>query len=78
MANTREEAITLFEKIEEIKENKKNILILTLFDKTDIEVKLLSLNSTRSENDFSCTIVTFTNNINDATSYDIYDIKDVN
>ena len=74
MENTKEEAIALFEKIEEIKENKNNNLILTLFDKTELEVKLKSLNSKISENNFSCTLVTFTNNANETTSYDIYDI----
>lgn len=78
MKNTKEEAIALFEKIEEIKENKNNILILTLFDKTDLEVKLKSLNSKISETNFSCTLVTYTNNMNETTSYDIYDISDVN
>lgn len=78
MENSKEEAIALFEKIEEIKENKNNSLILTLFDKTELKVKLKSLNSNISENNFSCTLVTFTNNMNETTSYDIYDINDVN
>jgi len=78
MTNTKEQAIALATKATESLDKKRREFEFTFFDNTKINVRVLNINSTIIENGFSCSIITFTTDINKTTTYNIYDIKDIN
>lgn len=76
--NTKQQAITLSCKINNIIDPNKGILNLTFFDNSNKKVMLLKKTSNLTFDGFTCKLDTFTNDINDVTTYDIYEIMDVN
>lgn len=76
--NTKEEAIKLSTKVDELIELKKGELTLTMFDNTKINVRLLHKMSNWTPGEFTCILKIFTNDINQTTLYDIYNLKNVN
>lgn len=76
--NSRKQAIVVSLKIDELIDPNKGILRLTFFDNSNIKVRFLRMTSNLTFDEFTCKLDTFTNNINDVTTYDIYDIMDVN
>lgn len=77
MRNTKEKAIALSSKLSETLDDKKGEFTFTFFDNTKIAVRVLNMTSTTDANGFNCFITTFTNDINQTTRYDIYNIKDI-
>ncbi len=76
--NTKEQAIKLCTKVDELIEVKKGELTFTMFDNTKINVRLLHKMSNWTPCEFTCILKIFTNDINQTTLYDIYKLKDVN
>jgi hypothetical protein len=76
--NTKEQAIKLATKATDNLDKKKGVFTLTFFDDTKKEVRVLNINSNLDKDGFSCVLTTFTNDINNTTRYDIYDLKDIN
>lgn len=75
--NTQEQAIILATKATNTLDKNKGEFSLTFFDDTTRKVKILNINSSYNESGFSCSLTTFTNDINDTTRYDIYELKDI-
>jgi hypothetical protein len=75
--NTRQQAINLSSKVDGLLDKKKGILKLTFFDNTHVKVRFLRMTSNLTATEFQCKMDTFTNNIHDVTTYDIYDILDI-
>ena len=75
--NTQEQAIILATKATNKLDKNKGEFSLTFFDGTTQKVKILKLNSSYNESGFSCSLKTFTNDINNTTHYDIYELKDI-
>ena len=76
--STKEQTIKLTNKATQILDQKKYVLTLTFFDNTKKDVKVLNINSNLDNNEFSCFLTTFTTDMNKTTTYDIYNLKDVN
>jgi len=76
--NTRQQAIAISEKINRLIDPNKGFLRLTFFDNSNIKVMFLRKTSSLSFDEYTCKLDTFTNDINNVTTYDIYDIMDVN
>ena len=76
--NTKEQAITLATKATNILDQNNGEFTLTFFDDTTKKVRILNINSAYNENRFSCSITTFTTDINSTTRYDIYELKNIN
>ncbi len=76
--NTKEQEIKLCTKVDELNELKIGELTFTMFDKTKINVRLLHKMSNWTPDEFTCILKIFTNDINQTTLYDIYNLKDVN
>lgn len=76
--NTRQQAITISRKIDSLIDPNKGILRLIFFDNSNIKVRFLRMSSNLTVDEFTCKLDTFTNDINNVTTYDIYDIMDVN
>ena len=75
--NTRQQAIDLSVKVDKLIDPKKGILIVTFFDASSKEVRFKHMTSNLTQNSFSCHIETFTNDISQTTTYDIYHIQDI-
>lgn len=75
--NTQEQAIILATKATNMLDKNKGEFSLTFFNRTTQKVKILNINSSYNESGFSCSLTTFTNDINDTTRYDIYELKDI-
>lgn len=75
--NTQEQAILLATKAKNTLDKNEGEFSLTFFDGTIQKVKILNINSFYNESGFSCSLTTFTNDINDTTRYDIYELKDI-
>jgi hypothetical protein len=76
--NNKKQAIELSTKIDKLIDIKKGLLTLYFFDNTKLDVRFLSMNSRLdSKGIFTCTLDTFTNDIHDIKTYDIFDIKDI-
>ncbi|MDY0278796.1 MAG: hypothetical protein RBQ97_12005 [Acholeplasma sp.] len=76
--NTRQQAIAISRKIDSLIDPNKGILRLIFFDNSNIKVRFLRMTSNLTVDEFTCKLDTFTNDINNVTTYDIYDIMDVN
>jgi len=77
--NNKEQAMQLSNKVDSIINDKNNFSNLLFFDNSSLDVRLLSMNSRLDSNGlFTCSLETFTNDINLTTTYDIYKIKDIN
>jgi hypothetical protein len=76
--NTRQQAISISRKIDRIINQNKGLLKLTLYNNSNIKVQFLRMTSNLTVDEFTCKLDTFTNDINNVTTYDIYDIMDVN
>ena len=76
--NTRQQAIAISRKIDSLIDPNKGILRLIFFDNSTIKVRFLRMTSNLTVDEFTCKLDTFTNDINNVTTYDIYDIMDVN
>lgn len=76
--NTRQQAISISRKIDRIIKQNKGLLKLTLYNNSNIKVQFLRITSNLTVDEFTCKLDTFTNDINNVTTYDIYDIMDVN
>lgn len=75
--NTQEQAIILATKATNTLDKNKGEFSLTFFDGTTKKVRILNINSSYNESGFSCSITTFTTDINNTTRYDIYELKDI-
>jgi len=76
--NTRQQAIAISRKIDSLIDPNKGILRLIFFDNSNIKVRFLRMTSNLTVDEFTCKLDTFTNDINNVTTYDIYDIMDIN
>lgn len=76
--NTRQQAIAISRKIDSLIDPNKGILRLIFFDNSNIKVGFLRMTSNLTVDGFTCKLDTFTNDINNVITYDIYDIMDVN
>lgn len=76
--NTRQQAITISRKIDSLIDPNKGTLRLIFFDNSNTKVRFLRMTSNLTVDEFICKLDTFTNDINNVTTYDIYDIMDVN
>lgn len=76
--NARQQAISISRKIDRIINQNKGLLKLTLYNNSNIKVQFLRMTSNLTVDEFTCKLDTFTNDINNVTTYDIYDIMDVN
>lgn len=65
-----------FDKIKSL--NKRGFLILTFYDNSKIKVRIKNFSSEiNSEGLFICKLKTYTDDKNDLTVYDFYEIKEV-
>ena len=76
--STRQQAIAISDKINNLIDPNKGILRLIFFDNSNTKVRFLRKTSNLTIDEFTCNLDTFTNDINNVTTYDIYDIMDVN
>jgi len=76
--NTRQQAITISRKIDNLIDPNKGTLRLIFFDNSSIKVIFLRMTSNLTVDEFTCKLDTFTNDINNVTTYDIYNVMDVN
>ena len=76
--NTKEQAIELYQKAGTLIDPNQGVLTLTFFDNSNTKVRLLNMNSNWNAEHFTATLSTFTDNIQNTTEYDIYEIMDIN
>ena len=77
MSNTKESAIKILDKIHNLMNINHGRFTFVFFDGKKIPLNIVSTKSELTMSDFRCEINTFTNDINQTTCYDIYNIKDI-
>ena len=78
MSNTIKSAIKILDKIHNLMNINHGQFTFIFHDGSKSTIKFLSAESELTMSDYKCEIKTFTNDINQTTTYNIYDIKDVN
>jgi len=77
--NTKEQAIMLSEKVNQLINDKKVILKITLLSDQKFEAKILRMESSIDKDGiFKCSIFLFIHDIENPKEYNLYEIKDIN
>jgi hypothetical protein len=78
--NTFEQIFILNDKLYKVMNTNKGVVRIVFFDNRQITIRILSVNTNYNFNDktYKSSMITFIDNINDTTEYDMSTIKDFN